>query len=82
MSDKALKALFVCAEKSSGLVENCEHGTSCTFVEQMEEGAPIAEVLNLLSGVVETVATAVKWRAQVAKDVAEEVGDLAKCALL
>ena len=47
MCDKQLKALFVCAENSSGLVENFEHETSCTFVQEMEEGVPIAEGLNL-----------------------------------
>ena len=47
--DKALKAIFVRAEKSSGPVENSEHDTSCTFVEEMEEGAPLADVLNLFS---------------------------------
>ena len=45
----------------------------------MEEGGPIAEVLNLLSGFVETVATVVKRCVPVAKNVAEEVADFAKC---
>ena len=60
VSDKALKALFVCAEKSSGPIENREHETSCTLVEEIEERAPTAEGLNLLTGFVETVATGVK----------------------
>ena len=64
-----LKALFVCAEKSSGLVENCQYEASCTFVEGMEEGAAIADNMNLWSGFVETVATNVKRCVPVAKDI-------------
>ena len=55
LCDKARKGLFVCAEKSSLLIQNCEHETSCTFVEEIEEGTLIAEGLNMLSGFVETV---------------------------
>ena len=79
MADKVLKEQFVCAEKSSGPIETCEHETSCMFVEEMEKGVPIAEIFNLLSGFVETVATAGKRCVRVAKDVAEEVADFAKC---
>ena len=60
LSDKVLKALFVFAKKSSGLVENCDHGTSCTFTEEMEEEMRVGEVLNLLSGFAEAVVTIVK----------------------
>ena len=74
-----LKALFGCAEKSCGPDENCEDVTSYTFVEETEEGASIAEGLNLLSGFVETVATVVKMCLPVAKDFPEEVVDFAKC---
>ena len=35
LTNKVLKALFVCAQKSSGPVENCDHETSCTFDEVM-----------------------------------------------
>ena len=79
VSDKQPKALFVCAEKSSGPVENFEHETSCTFVKEMEEGAPIAEGLNLLSGFVETVASVVKRFVPIAKDFAEDFAGFAKC---
>ena len=79
MTDKALKALFVCAEESFGPVESCEHRTSCTSVEEMGQGAPIVEGLNLLSGFVETVDTVVITCLPVATDFAEEVVDFAKC---
>ena len=62
----------------SGSVENWEHETSCTFVEDMEEGAPIAEVLNL-SGFVETVCIFVRWCVAVAKDYEEKIADYPKC---
>ena len=45
--DKVLKALSVSGENNSEPVENCEHETSCTYVQEMEEGEPIAEGLNL-----------------------------------
>ena len=66
-------------EKSSGPVETCEHETSRMFVAEMEGGVPIAAVLNLLSEFVETVAISVERCVRVAKDVAEEVADFAKC---
>ena len=79
VSGKALKALFVCAEKNSGPVENCELETSYTFVEEIEEGVPIADDMNLLCGFVETVASVMKRCMPVAKDVAKEIADIAKC---
>ena len=79
LSDQALNGLFAYVEKSKRPVENYEHETSCTFAEAVEEAAPIAEGLNVLSGFVETVATVVKKSVPIAKDVAEEVADLAKC---
>ena len=63
----------------SGPVENQEHETSCTFVEEMEEGAPIAEVLNLLSGFAESISIFVRRFVPVAKYYAEEIADYAKC---
>ena len=63
----------------SGPVENWKHETSCIFVEETVEGAPIAEVLNLLSGSVETVGIFVRRCLPVAKDYAEEIADYAKC---
>ena len=79
LSDKAPKTLFVCAEKSSRPVENCELETLCTFVEEMKEGAPIANDMNLLCGFVETVASVMKRCVTVGKDVAEEIANIAKC---
>ena len=79
LSGKALKALFVCAEKSNGTVKDHDHEEPSTFVETLEERASVAEGLDLLCGFVETVATVVKKSVPVAKDVAEEVADFAKC---
>ena len=70
LSDKSLKARFVSAEKSSGPVEICEHETSCTFAEEIEEGVSIAQGLCLLSGFVETVASVEKNCVTVAPNVA------------
>ena len=78
--DNALKALFVRAEKSFGPVENCEHKTSRTFVEEVDEGTPKAKGLNLLPRFVETVATVVRRCVSIEKDFAQEVADFAKCA--
>ena len=72
LSDKVLKPQLMCAEKSTRTVENCELESSYTLVEEMEEGAPIAEDLNLLPGFVETVVTVVTRCVPVAKDVVEE----------
>ena len=82
LSDKALKALFVTAEKSYGTILSCVHKEPSTFVEAVEEGAPVAEGLNLLSGIVETASTVVKKSVPLAKDVAEEVADFAKCVTI
>ena len=79
LSDEALKELFNCVEKSNGIVEDPEREEPSRLVEMMEEGAPIAEGLNFLSGFVETVAAVVKKSVPVAKDVAEGVADFAKC---
>ena len=79
LSDKALKELFVCVEKSNGIVEDLGHEKPSALVETIEEVAPIAVGLDLLCGFVETVATVVKKNVPVVKDVAEEVADFAKC---
>ena len=49
------------------------------FLEEMEEGASIAEVLNLLSGIVETSGIFVRRSVPVSEDSAEEIVDQAKC---
>ena len=43
LSDKLQKALIVRTEKRSGPIEDCEHETSCTFVQEMEERVLIAD---------------------------------------
>ena len=48
----------------------------------MEEGAPIAEVVNLFSGFVQTVSIFVRRCVPVAKDYAEEIADYAKCVTI
>ena len=57
--DQTLNALLACAKRRRP-VENHEYKNSCAIVEAVEEGAPIAKGLNVLSGFVETVATVVK----------------------
>ena len=79
LSDEALKAVIVFAEKSSRPVENCELETSCTFVVEMEEVDPIADDMNLLSVFVETVDSVMKRCMPVAKDIAKKIADIAKC---
>ena len=44
---KLQKALIVHAEKSSGSIKDCKHENSSKFVQEMEEGVPNAEGLNL-----------------------------------
>ena len=79
LSEKALKELFICVEKSNGIAEDPGHENPFAFVETTEEVTPIAEGLDLMCGFVETVATVVKKSVPVVKDVAEEVADFAKC---
>ena len=79
LSAKALKALSICAGEKPGAAEHHDRLEHCIFVDTMEKGAAIAEGVNFLCGYVETVATVVKKSVPVAKDVAEEVADFAKC---
>ena len=70
MCDQALNALLPCAKRMRP-VENHVYKNSCTLVEAVEDGAPIAKGLNVLSGFVETVAIVAKRCVAIARDVVE-----------